>query len=232
MSEQAVQARKTFGLRLRDLRLDANLNGRELAASSGMRSVMQVDPLDRDRFSDPDAVLGYLESRAAGRRLVLLDVGGYFASALAHVCARFSGELVGVVEDTENGHRRYAALEKIPCPVFGVARSPLKDPEDFLVGQSITFSAEALIRSWGDILNGRNAAVIGYGKLGRSIATMLHAKHVVVTVFDCDPVKRAQALSQGFRTSHTVRRAFRAMSSFFASRLVAMKIIPASIADR
>jgi adenosylhomocysteinase len=174
------------------------------AALATVSSVMPVDPLDRDRFRDPDAVLEYLESRAAGRRLVLLDVGGYFAPALAHVCARFSGEVVGIVEDTENGHQRYASLEKIPCPVFSVARSPLKDPEDFLVGQSITFSAEALIRSRGDILNGRNAAVIGYGKLGRSIAAMLHAKHVVVTVFDCDPVKRAQALSQGFGTSHTL----------------------------
>ncbi|MFC4906404.1 adenosylhomocysteinase [Actinomadura gamaensis] len=166
-----------------------------------------VDELDRSVFADPDRALDYLESRAAGRTLVLLDVGGYFAPSLAHLCARFSGRLAGVVEDTENGHQRYAALGKLPCPVFSVARSPLKDPEDYLVGQSVTFSAEALIRSRGDILQGRPAAVIGYGKLGRSIAAMLHSRHVRVTVYDSDPVRRTQALSQGFRTASTLAQA-------------------------
>jgi adenosylhomocysteinase len=141
--------------------------------------------------------------------LVLLDVGGYFAPSLHHLCAQFSGDIVGVVEDTENGHQRYATLDKLPCPVFSVARSPLKDPEDYLVGQSITFSAEALIRSRGDILHGRPAAVVGYGKLGRSIAAMLHAKHIGVTVYDSDPVRRAQALSQGFRTAPALAQAIR-----------------------
>ncbi|MFI6819289.1 adenosylhomocysteinase [Nonomuraea sp. NPDC050328] len=161
----------------------------------------QTDTLDRDAFADPEHVLAYVESRAAGRDLVLLDVGGYFAPALEHLAARFSGRLLGVVEDTENGHQRYAALDKTPVPVYSVARSPLKDPEDYLVGQSVVFSTEALVRSRDDILNGRPACVIGYGKLGRSIAAMLHSRHVGVTVFDIDPVRRVQALSQGYRTA-------------------------------
>lgn len=143
-------------------------------------------------------------SRAAGERLVLLDVGGYFAPALTELCDRFSGEIVGVVEDTENGHRRYLDHDKPPCPIYSVARSPLKDPEDYLVGQSVVFSTEALIRARGDILYGRVAAVLGFGKLGSSVARMLHARGVQVTVFDIDPVKRAQALAQGFATSATL----------------------------
>jgi adenosylhomocysteinase len=103
-----------------------------------------------------------------------------------------------VIEDTENGHRRYADLDKLPCPVISVARSPLKDPEDYLAGQSVVFSAEALMRSRGDIAPGRPALVIGYGKLGSSIAGLLHAKGVQVTVHNVDPVRRAQALSRGF----------------------------------
>lgn len=174
-----------------------------------VKATMQVDHLDRAMFADPHRALAYLESRATGQELVLLDVGGYFAPSLHHICEQFSGDIIGVVEDTENGHQRYAALDKLPCPVFSVARSPLKDPEDYLVGQSITFSAEALIRSRGDILHGRPAAVIGYGKLGRSIAAMLHAKHISVTVYDSDPVRRAQALSQGFRTAPTLAQAIR-----------------------
>jgi adenosylhomocysteinase len=170
-------------------------------------AVMPVDQLDRAEFADPHRALAYLESRVPEQSVVLLDIGGYFAPRLPDLCRQFSGQIIGVVEDTENGHQRYASLDKLPCPVFSVARSPLKDPEDYLVGQSVTFSTEALIRSRGDILHGRPAAVIGYGKLGRSIAAMLHAKHVGVTVFDSDPVRRAQALSQGFRSVPTLAAA-------------------------
>jgi adenosylhomocysteinase len=156
------------------------------------------DKLSRVTFADPDRALRYLELRAAGRPVLLLDVGGYFAPALDALCDRFSGRIVGVVEDTENGHKRYAGLNKLPCPVVSVARSPLKDPEDFLVGQSVVFSTEALMRERGDILHGRTALVIGFGKLGSSIARLLHAKGVRVIVYDIDPVRRTQALSQGF----------------------------------
>ncbi|MEV6036058.1 adenosylhomocysteinase [Nonomuraea sp. NPDC052116] len=177
------------------------------AALRHVRAGMQVDDLNRSRFADPEQALAYVESRAAGRNLVLLDVGGYWAPALEHLHTHFSGRIVGVVEDTENGHQRYLELGKLPCPVFSVARSPLKEPEDYLVGQSVVFSTEALVRSRDDILNGRPACVIGYGKLGQSIAAMLHAKHVAVTVFDIDHVRRVQALSQGYRTASTLSEA-------------------------
>ncbi|MFC5799443.1 adenosylhomocysteinase [Streptomyces formicae] len=163
-----------------------------------VESSFAVDELSRELFNDPDRAVTYLETRAAGEPVVLLDVGGYFAPVLDALCDRFTGRILGVVEDTENGHKRYAEREKLPCPVLSVARSPLKDPEDFLVGQSVVFSTEALLRGRGDILHGRPALVIGFGKLGSSIARLLHAKGVHVTVYDIDPVRRAQALSQGF----------------------------------
>ncbi|WP_026085623.1 adenosylhomocysteinase [Streptomyces viridosporus] len=162
------------------------------------------DKLSRELFAEPDRAVRYIEAKAAGLRVVLLDVGGYFAPSLHTLCERFSGSIIGVVEDTENGHRRYADLGKLPCPVVSVARSPLKEPEDFLVGQSVVFSAEALMRSRGDILHGRTALVIGFGKLGSSIARLLHAKGVRVTVHDIDPVRRTQALSQGFSVARSL----------------------------
>ncbi|MFJ9521057.1 adenosylhomocysteinase [Kitasatospora sp. NPDC101801] len=168
-----------------------------------------VDELSRDLFADPATALTYLETRAAGEDVVLLDVGGYFAPSLDVLCDRFSGRILGVIEDTENGHQRYTELPKPACPVLSVARSPLKDPEDYLVGQSVVFSTEALMRGRGDILPGRRALVIGFGKLGSSIARLLHAKGVQVTVYDIDPVRRAQALSQGFAVAQDRDRAIR-----------------------
>ncbi|PSK58016.1 Adenosylhomocysteinase [Streptomyces sp. 111WW2] len=168
------------------------------AARADVGRDYRVDSLTRQMFSDPEAGLSYLESRAAGREVVLFDVGGYFAPVLDVLADRFSGRLLGVIEDTENGHQRYAAADKLPCPVVSAARSPLKEPEDFLVGESVVFSTEALTRSRGDIFHGRGALVIGFGKVGSSIARLLHAKGVHVTVYDIDPVRRAQALSKGF----------------------------------
>ncbi|AJP03446.1 adenosylhomocysteinase [Streptomyces cyaneogriseus subsp. noncyanogenus] len=169
-----------------------------MSARREVEQAYAVDELSRGLFADADAAVTYLETRAAGEDVVLLDVGGYFAPSLDALCERFSGKILGVVEDTENGHKRYTERDKLPCPVMSVARSPLKDPEDFLVGQSVVFSTEALLRGRGDILHGRPALVLGFGKLGSSIARLLHAKGVHVTVYDIDPVRRAQALSQGF----------------------------------
>ncbi|HVB10521.1 MAG TPA: NAD(P)-dependent oxidoreductase [Bacillota bacterium] len=179
------------------------------SAHKTVTALFPCDPLNRDQLSDAETSLAYLESRAAGERLVLIDIGGYFAPSLASLCASFSGELVGVIEDTENGLRRYLDLEKLPCPVYSVARSPLKSPEDYLVGQSIVFSAEALIRSRGDVLPGRPACVIGFGRLGSSIARMLHTRNMHVTVYDDDPIQRAHALAHGFQTAHTRADAIR-----------------------
>lgn len=171
-----------------------NANARRQVEADGHT----CDRLTREMFAEGSRAVRYVETHAPGRRIVLLDVGGYFAPALEVLCDQFSGRVLGVIEDTENGHRRYAALAKLPCPVISVARSPLKDPEDFLVGQSVVFSTEALMRSRGDVVHGRTALVIGFGKLGSSITRLLHAKGVRVTVYDVDPVRRTQALSQGF----------------------------------
>ncbi len=170
----------------------------DLAARREIQRSIPCDELSREMFADADTAVTYLETRAAGEPVVLLDMGGYFTPSLQALSDRFSGQLLGVIEDTENGHKRYAEMGKLPCPVLSVARSPLKDPEDFLVGQSVVFSTEALLRGRGDILHGRPALVLGFGKLGSSIARLLHAKGVNVTVYDIDPVRRAQALSQGF----------------------------------
>lgn len=167
----------------------------------------QVDQLARELFIDPEAALAYLEKRAAGRPVILLDVGGYFAPALTYLCEHFSGRIVGVVEDTENGHQRYLALGDVPCPVYSVARSPLKQSEDYLVGQSCAFSAEALMRTVGDLPIGKPVAVIGYGKIGRAAAATLQVKGSVVRIFDTDPVRATQALAAGYVVTSTCAEA-------------------------
>jgi adenosylhomocysteinase len=81
---------------------------------AAIRPVYPTHELSRALFDDADCALAYFEEHAAGETVVLLDVGGYFAPCLADLCARFSGHIAGVVEDTENGHRRYEDVGKLP----------------------------------------------------------------------------------------------------------------------
>lgn len=145
-----------------------------------------------------------LKSRIGAKKAIILDVGGYFSESFERFHGLLDGRLVGVVEDTENGQQKYeAALRRcraFPCPVMSVARRPLKEPEDHLVGQAIVYSTERILRENNALLTNKRVLVIGYGKIGKSIASSLAVRNISVWVYDRDPIRRAQALSHGFLT--------------------------------
>ena len=162
----------------------------------------------RDQIRDPDYVSSHLVREQNNHPLLFLDVGGYFARSVDSLHSLLGDRLFGIIEDTENGHQKYDAyVEKIkqkgrtiPCPIFSVARSPLKEPEDYLVGQSVLFSVERVLRENNSLLTNKVVLVIGYGKIGKSIASSLCVRNITVWIYDQDPIKRAQALSHGFHT--------------------------------
>ena len=153
-----------------------------------------------------DALLGQLGKRIDNHTFAIIDTGGYFAEILAEVSACFGEKFAGIVEDTENGHQKYLRQlnrlrgKPFPCPVVSVARSDLKMPEDYLVGQAVVFSAEAQLREQGQILTGKRALVLGYGKIGRSIAQNLHCKSARVDVIDTSATRQVLALAHGHHT--------------------------------
>lgn len=124
---------------------------------------------------------------------VLFDIGGWFAPIAKQLVASCEGKLLGIIEDTENGHQKYQKIGDIGIPVISVARSPLKQNEDFLVGQSILFSCDAILRNAGFNLEYQTCAVIGYGKIGSSIAQHLLLRGVKPSVFDNRPIRRIDA---------------------------------------
>jgi adenosylhomocysteinase len=141
-------------------------------------------------------------------RFVVLDMGGYFAATASRMKASFMGQMVGIVEDTENGHRKYvdALFPQGPAfPLVSSARSPLKEPEDTLIGLSLVFSAEAELRTRNIILLNKNALVLGYGKIGRGVAESLRRRDVDVYVCDTDHERSVQARSHGFKIVSDIR---------------------------
>lgn len=155
----------------------------------------------------PSAFLHAIGEKVGSMPFAIIDTGGYFSHVLFKMVSTPNFNIVGIVEDTENGHQKYEALllkedgySVYPCPIMSVARSPLKDPEDFLVGQAVVFSADALLRERAQILTGKRAVVLGYGKIGSSIANNLRTKALRVDVIDNNPVRQALALAHGFHT--------------------------------
>ncbi|MGO7271415.1 NAD(P)-dependent oxidoreductase [Rhizobium ruizarguesonis] len=157
--------------------------------------------LSREWAEDPAAVVKILHGRLGLRkkRVVIVDIGGYFASSIDEISRRFDGTILGVMEGTENGVVKYENRAPYSTPIVTVARSPLKLPEDHLVASSVVFSIEAVLREKAEILQTRTAAVIGYGRVGRSIAGILRDRGINTVVYDKDAVKLAEAAARGFQ---------------------------------
>ena len=154
--------------------------------------------------SQPEVFLKELKNYVGDSKFAVIDTGGYFSHVLSNIKI---SNLIGIVEDTENGHQKYEAVllkqnkGSFPCPIISVARSVLKEPEDFLVGQAIVFSAEAILREERQILAGKKALVLGYGKIGRSIAQHLQSKSVRVDVLDTNSNRQVLALAHSHHTA-------------------------------
>jgi len=149
---------------------------------------VDLDRTDVELKTKLDAILD-----AFPGRFLLFDIGGYFAPIANALAEKYKGRLLGILEDTENGHLKYLAASPLVVPVLSVARSPLKENEDFLVGQSVVFSADAILRNCGKLIQYMPCGVLGYGKIGRSIAHHLLLRGIKPVVYDNNPIRRIHA---------------------------------------
>jgi adenosylhomocysteinase len=152
----------------------------------------------REKLGREDYSISLVKKYVGKEKFVISDIGGYFAETLCGLKEHFGEQLLGVIEDTENGLKRYSKIKKIPCPIYSVARSPLKLTEDTLVAYSTVYSAERILRDYNEVLLGKKSLVIGFGKIGSRIAKDLSRKQSIVKVYDTDPIKLVYALSEGF----------------------------------
>jgi adenosylhomocysteinase len=135
--------------------------------------------------------------KALTKPVILLDIGGYFAPIINDLCDIFGDKILGVVEDTENGHQKYELVEGLKVPVISVARSYLKENEEYLVGQSVVFSTDSVLRGYNRLLGFMNCGVLGYGKVGKSIAVNLQKTSIKPMVWGITPSKRVSAINDG-----------------------------------
>jgi adenosylhomocysteinase len=131
-------------------------------------------------------------------RVAIMEIGGYFAPIGNRLKETFGSKFLGVIEDTESGHRRYEENRPLSFPVVSVARSALKMVEDTLIGPSVVFSVERILREMGQVLPGATVGVLGYGRIGSGIAREAARRGANVAIFDQSAIRRATAVADGF----------------------------------
>ena len=126
---------------------------------------------------------------------LLLDNGG-------DLFARYVEEpwdgLLGGTEETTSGRMRLEPLrDRIGLPVLVINDSPIKQfaENEHAVGQSVL---ESFLRLTNLSTNGKRVTVFGYGACGRGVAANFRNAHAIVSVVERDPVKRLQAMLDGF----------------------------------
>lgn len=144
-------------------------------------------------------------TQADGKKILIFEVGGYFAKPLSQLEKINRQHFYGVVEDTTFGHNRYRNLvANIPVPVVSVARSRLKEIEAIFVGRDAVQATDLVLREVGESITGRNAVVIGYGMIGKNIARALRAADLTVSVYDIRDHRNLRAFMMGFNVNKKV----------------------------
>ncbi|MFS1302658.1 adenosylhomocysteinase [Streptosporangium longisporum] len=163
----------------------------ETVAALRSRGVKVVGELT----GDPETHESYLrEVLDHGPDLILDNGGDLFAR---FVKAPYDS-LLGGTEETTSGRERLLPLrDRINRPLLVINDSPIKQmaENEHAVGQSVL---ESFMRITNRATNGRRVTVIGYGACGRGVAGNFARAHARVSVLESDPVRRLNALFDGF----------------------------------
>src|SRR4051794_27439839 len=126
--------------------------------------------------------------------LLLDNGGGLFPPYLEEPC----DGLGGGTEETTSGRMRLEPLrDRLRLPVLVINDSPIKQfaENEHAVGQSVL---ESFLRITNLSTNGKRVTVFGYGACGKGVAANFRNARAIVSVVEADPVKRLQALWDGF----------------------------------
>lgn len=148
--------------------------------------------------SNPDELSDYLDKYD---NVCMVDIGGYFSESITSIRKKLGKKLLGVVEDTENGHQKYEKNMPDNLRVISVARSPLKSFEDQLVGNGVAHAAETVLRDLNTLITYKSCGIIGYGKIGRGIFQYLQQRGVQPHVCEIDSMRAIQASCDGAKVT-------------------------------
>ncbi len=129
----------------------------------------------------------------------IIDDGGELTIRMARDRPAGYARLRGVSEETTTGVARLRELERLgrlPMPVIAANDAALKHLFDnrYGTGQS---TVQAILALTNLRLPGKRVVIVGYGWVGRGIATYVHALGGRVTAVEVDPIRALEAHTDG-----------------------------------
>lgn len=131
--------------------------------------------------------------------MYIVDDGAELTIRIARQRPDLYRRLRGVSEETTTGVERLRRLEaegNLPFPAMAANDAACKHLFDnrYGTGQS---TVQAVLQLTNFVMAGKEVAVVGYGWVGRGIATYVRAMGGRVSVIEVDPVKGLEALMEG-----------------------------------
>ena len=132
--------------------------------------------------------------------IIFIDIWWYFSKISYFLSKKLWSKIIWIIEDTENWHQKYEKIIKQnKIPIISVARSKLKEWEDFLIWQSIVFSTDYVLRLNNSLLKNKNTWIIWFWKIWKSIATELKWKNIQLWIYDIDYYKGVEILTYWYK---------------------------------
>ena len=124
--------------------------------------------------------------------VIIEEIGAYTADIADFLDKQ--ANVLGIVEDTHQGHWRWQKVNLNRLPVLSVAHSRIKRIEDNFVAKSIIDGYKYFLKKNNLLLLSRQRVlVVGFGNIGKQVAKYLKPLVKDLAVFDKDPIKLLKA---------------------------------------
>lgn len=159
--------------------------------------IEKVTTLFRPKLNEISELILEICNKHKDKKIISIEIGGYSAE----IADKLKNVKL-VIEDTNQGYWNFTNHKhKLNFPVVSISQTEVKKLENILIGQSIVYSTETLLRKHfhQDFLAGKNVFVISYGGIGYAVCKALQARQAKVLVYDRDSIKMSMAYLDGFR---------------------------------
>ncbi|MCS7131414.1 MAG: adenosylhomocysteinase, partial [Hadesarchaea archaeon] len=132
---------------------------------------------------------------------VLIDDGADMISLVHTERLELIPHIIGAAEETTTGVNRLRVMERdgaLKFPVIAVNDSPAKRLFDNRFGTAES-TLQALMSITNASISGKTVVVVGYGFVGRGIASRAKGLGAIVVVVESDAIKALEAAMDGFR---------------------------------
>jgi len=156
---------------------------------------------------------------------VLVDDGADLISLVHSKRTELLKRVQGASEETTTGVNRLrmmAADGALKFPVMAVNDSPTKRFFDNRFGTAES-AFQAIMGITNTLIAGKNIVVVGYGFVGRGIASRAKGLGAIVTVVETDPIKALEATMDGFRVAGMAKAAL--VGDIFVTTTGNLKVI-------